>query len=179
MLDKTSQKILDAALELFAKDGYKATTTSSIAIKADFNELTVFRKFKTKQNLFDMVIQQNIEKFKNEYYSLMVDEDFEDPEEFLRCTLRKVIKLIDNNIELFRLTVFEKIMEQEPLEEMIFHLARYLEKNIPNDEIDFLAFTLTITASFIMLSNNKYLGRTSVDQEMMEEITINNFIKCI
>ncbi len=179
MIDKTSQKIMDAALELFAKEGYKATTTVSIAQKADFNELTVFRKFKTKQNLFDMVIQQNIEKFNSEYYSLMVDEDFEDPEEFLRCTLQKVLKLIEDNIELIRLTVFEKITDQEPLEEATFHLAGYLEKNIPNDEIDFLAFTLTITASFIMMGNNKYLGRITVDHEKMIEMTINNFIKCI
>lgn len=179
MIDKTSQKILDIALELFARDGYKATTTASIAKKADFNELTVFRKFKTKQNLFDMVIQQGIEKFKSEYYSMMVDEDFEDPKEFFECTLRKIVKLIDDNIELIRLTVFEKVMEDEPLMESTYHLAGYLEKNIPNDEIDFLAFTFTITASFILLSNNKYLGRMAIEEEKLTEITINNFINCI
>ncbi len=75
-----------------------------------------------------MVIQQNIEKFNSAYYSLMVDEDFEDTKEFLERTLKKVIKLCDDNIELIRLTVFERIMYQEPLEDATFHLADYLEK---------------------------------------------------
>lgn len=47
MADETKQKILDAALKIFAEKGYKGATTMSIAEEAGFSEKTLFRKFKT------------------------------------------------------------------------------------------------------------------------------------
>jgi len=56
----TRTKILVAALELFSEDGYKSTTTKAIADKADVNELTLFRHFGTKENLFFSAIEYGI-----------------------------------------------------------------------------------------------------------------------
>jgi len=58
MTRPTSDKILDAALELFSVMGYRATTTKSIAEKAGVNEVTLFRLFKTKENLFFEIIDR-------------------------------------------------------------------------------------------------------------------------
>ena len=57
----TCGRILDAALELFSKGGYKATTTRSIAKKAEVNEVTVFRRFGSKEGLFLAVIDREAE----------------------------------------------------------------------------------------------------------------------
>ena len=179
MIDETSQKIMDSALNLFARYGYKGASANAIAKEAGFNELTLFRKFKTKRNLLDEVIAQNTEKFKREYFELMGDEDFDDPRKFLNSTIRKIAKITDDNIEFIRLTVFEKLGEHEPLEDIMPHLVTLMGKNIKNDKIDILAFTLTITGAFIMLSNNRYLGRRTVDQEMFVDLLTNNFLQCI
>jgi TetR/AcrR family transcriptional regulator len=179
MKDKTSQKIMDSALNLFARYGYKGASAKTIADEAGFNELTLFRKFKTKKNLLDAVIDQNTEKFKMEYFELMVDEDFDDPREFLNTTIRKIAKITDDNIEYLRLTVFEKLGEHEPLEDIMPHLIAYMGKYIKNENIDILAFTLTITGAFIMLSNNRYLGRRTIDQELFVDLLTNNFLECI
>ncbi len=48
----TKNKILDAAITLFTELGYSATTTRKIAEAAGINEVTLFRKFGTKENLF-------------------------------------------------------------------------------------------------------------------------------
>ncbi len=53
MIDETSQKIMDSALKLFARYGYKGASAKAIAVDAGFNELTLFRKFKTKKNLLE------------------------------------------------------------------------------------------------------------------------------
>ena len=50
-MDETSQKIIDAAMELIKEKGYVATTTKDIAGRADINECTIFRKFKGKKEI--------------------------------------------------------------------------------------------------------------------------------
>jgi len=50
--DATRERILDAALEVFGKKGFAATTTKEIASKAKVNEVTLFRKFESKKALF-------------------------------------------------------------------------------------------------------------------------------
>ncbi|MFW9942864.1 MAG: TetR/AcrR family transcriptional regulator [Candidatus Thorarchaeota archaeon] len=48
----TKNKILDAAITLFTELGYSGTTTRKIAETAGINEVTLFRNFGTKENLF-------------------------------------------------------------------------------------------------------------------------------
>lgn len=54
----TSQKIMDAAIELFSQYGYEGVTTEQIAIEAGFSEKTLFRHFKSKQNLLEQAIDR-------------------------------------------------------------------------------------------------------------------------
>lgn len=54
----TPIKILDAALKLFSENGFKATTTKAIAEAASVNEVTLFRYFESKENLFLAVIDR-------------------------------------------------------------------------------------------------------------------------
>lgn len=57
-LNDTSRKIMEVALELFSEKGYYSTTTKQIAQEAGVNELTIFRHFGSKSNLFQMVTEQ-------------------------------------------------------------------------------------------------------------------------
>ncbi|MEM6721157.1 MAG: helix-turn-helix domain-containing protein [Bacteroidota bacterium] len=56
MTDK-QEKILDAALELFSKEGYNATSTSKIGKKAGVSEGLIFRHFTNKQGLLDAIVK--------------------------------------------------------------------------------------------------------------------------
>ncbi len=58
-MDNTEQKILDAALRVFASEGYAGATTRRIAQEADVTEVTLFRKFQSKENLLREVIIKN------------------------------------------------------------------------------------------------------------------------
>ncbi|MCZ7392537.1 MAG: TetR/AcrR family transcriptional regulator [Candidatus Methanoperedens sp.] len=55
-MDETEQKILDAAMKVFASEGYKGATTRRIAQEANVAELTLFRKFQSKDNLLKEVL---------------------------------------------------------------------------------------------------------------------------
>lgn len=52
----TREKILEAGLRTFSKEGYLGATTKEIARKAGVAELTLFRHFLSKEKLFEEVI---------------------------------------------------------------------------------------------------------------------------
>ncbi|MDH4123059.1 MAG: TetR/AcrR family transcriptional regulator [Thermoplasmata archaeon] len=56
--DRTREKILDAALDVFGRRGYTGATTREIASKAKVNEVTLFRKFGSKKSLFLAVFEE-------------------------------------------------------------------------------------------------------------------------
>lgn len=68
--ERTRQKILKAALELFRKRGLDATTTKMISTKAGIAEGTLFNYFKTKEDLalyfFQKETDDLIEWFEND-----------------------------------------------------------------------------------------------------------------
>ena len=55
----TDQNILDAALKVFSTEGYAGATTRKIAQEANVTEVTLFRKFQSKENLLKEVLNKN------------------------------------------------------------------------------------------------------------------------
>ena len=50
------QQILETAIRLFAQKGFRGTTTKEIALAAGVNEVTIFRHFATKQELYTAIL---------------------------------------------------------------------------------------------------------------------------
>lgn len=80
--EQTREKILDAAMELFATKGYTDSTTKIIADHAKVNEITVFRHFNSKENLFSEVTKNYVSKVNflerlDKFYNLPVPEAIE------------------------------------------------------------------------------------------------------
>ena len=59
-VDLTRQRLLDAAAETFSRDGQRGATTREIARKAGVNEVTLFRHFKSKEQLLRAVLQRGL-----------------------------------------------------------------------------------------------------------------------
>jgi len=56
----TSHHIMRIALKLFSEKGYYSTTTKEIARVANVNELTLFRHFGSKANLFQLTTEHYV-----------------------------------------------------------------------------------------------------------------------
>jgi len=54
--EPTESRIIEAAIELVGELGYKGTTTRQIAVKAGVNEVTIFRRFGSKEALVEKAI---------------------------------------------------------------------------------------------------------------------------
>ena len=61
----TSQRILDAAIRVFARDGVSGATTREIARAARVNEVTLFRHFKNKDELLRQVVLSCSKRYEN------------------------------------------------------------------------------------------------------------------
>jgi AcrR family transcriptional regulator len=61
---EVQQRIVEAAVHLFARQGFSATTTRRIARLADVNEVSLFRYFSTKEELFWAALQSRLTRLR-------------------------------------------------------------------------------------------------------------------
>ncbi|MFA9560546.1 TetR/AcrR family transcriptional regulator [Evansella sp. AB-rgal1] len=57
-IEKTEDKLIIAAIDIMQHKGYSATTTKEIAQHAGVSEMTLFRKFPSKQTILDAIIDK-------------------------------------------------------------------------------------------------------------------------
>lgn len=180
MTDETEQKILGAALKIFSQKGYDGAKTKAIAEESGFSEVTLFKRFKTKKNLYDLVAIENISKLNDDFEALLKNYRCETPEAFLRAFIRDFAKMFYDNFEFLHLAIQEASKSHEQVEkEGINIISEHLEKNIQNDKIDYQALALTIFTFTYMYSLNKYKGRSYIDLDIILEKYIDNLVLCI
>ncbi len=181
MTDKTEQKILDSALKEFSEKGYTGATGLNIAENAGFSEKTLFRKFKTKKNLFDQVIILNNERIMEDFDLLLVDGEFRTPQEFLEVLIKDLANLVDDHFDFVYITLNEsnRILKKTAPEMIPYHLSEYIEQNIKNEEIDYPILAITILSFLYSLITDKHKERQFVDYDDALEKFINNLVLCI
>jgi AcrR family transcriptional regulator len=166
---------------LFSEKGYGGATTRVIAANEGFTEMTLYTRFKNKQNLFNQVMIYGIGKLNEDSSSLLVSEtEFKGPSDFLETFIRNLVKFVKDNIEFFRIMFKQDRITVGPLiKDNISDFSDYLEKNIPNQNIDYLAFTLTIFSFVYMYNIGVYLGPLDESRENILEKFIHNLIQFI
>ena len=60
---KSSENIMEAAIELFAKKGYHGTSISDIAVKAGVSKGLMYNYFKSKDKLLDGILKNALREF--------------------------------------------------------------------------------------------------------------------
>lgn len=177
-MNETCKKILDAALEEFAENGYKGATVRVIAQKAGFTEMTLFRNFKNKKNLFSSVLIENNEKMMKEVPLIFVEKEFETSREFLETLIRNLVKLGQDNFEFIKITINESNrIPGNFVAEFVKGISEYMEKNISNKEIDYQIFAFSLL-SFIYLLLSDYANDFTDHDDAIEKF-INNSAICL
>lgn len=111
------ERIINASFYILEKEGYAKTTTKKIAKKANVNEVTLFRKFKSKNNLIDAV-----KKYYNEYLIKQLEEIFQFDEdisfeEYSKRCFYKIVNLSNNEINIIKIGLEEV---RNPSDEQLF-----------------------------------------------------------
>ncbi|HEX9565372.1 MAG TPA: helix-turn-helix domain-containing protein [Gemmatimonadaceae bacterium] len=102
------QKLLDAALRVFAESGFRGATTKRIAEAAGVNEVTLFRHFKSKTAL----INEAAQLYARRRTEAALPEDPEDPLEELTAWCTSQLTFLRNTRSLIRKCMAE--LEEHP-----------------------------------------------------------------
>ena len=113
----TEQKIKEAARKVFVKKGYDAARTRDIAEEAGVNLALINYYYRSKEFLFDKIILESIDAFRNSLYAMMNDP---------ATSIYEKIRLVVEN--------YYTMFEQNPeLPMFIFHELENKNEKILNE----------------------------------------------
>lgn len=130
-LDKTEQKIVDATIFLLDKKGMNSTTTKKIAKKAEVSEVTVFRKFKSKDNLLKIAKIYYSDYFLEKISDIFTNYEDTDLESLLKNTWWKLVNFLDNNMDIIKIAL-DELMSSPEEEKMFSKFSDEVLKNLTN-----------------------------------------------
>ncbi len=111
-MKNTRSNILSAARELFEKKGFAAATTKEIAALAGVSEVTLFRHFATKRELFDETLHSCLHPYTvEEYLRSGVTYDLEQDLKHIAYEIRDNFK---KNGPLLRMIMRDKVRDSDP-----------------------------------------------------------------
>ncbi len=183
-MDEVEERILNSAMKVFSINGYKGATTIKIASEANVNEITIFRKFNSKENLLKAVIKKNNMETLEKLDSILCREKDVDTEICVKTLGINLKKFLDDRIDFIIMLMIEgrKRPELNKLyylfrKKMLEHLRDYFQQQIEQCNIrpvdpDILAHALI---SFIFQSSvNEKIFEEKVlrdDKKVFEEFT--------
>lgn len=103
------EQILDAATNLFAQQGFHATTTREIASAADLSEGTLYNYFGNKERIFTALLDKLISK-QNSLYTISMPADTPD---FISTLFEIQQEFLQDNLELVKAVLPQVIINDE------------------------------------------------------------------
>ena len=106
-LDNTEKKIVDATFEILRKEGVEKATTKRIASAAGVNEVTIFRKFKNKNNLIEITKQYYMNILLSKLEDIFAFNGGEEIGEYLNSNFMGFLNLPEENLSIIKIAMEE------------------------------------------------------------------------
>lgn len=103
----TDEKIVNATFNILQKEGVKKATTKRIAAEAGVNEITIFRKFKTKGNLIEIVKEHHLQIFIDKLENIFDFNEDDTIEEYLKSNFYELLNLSDEDFSIMKIAMEE------------------------------------------------------------------------
>jgi AcrR family transcriptional regulator len=136
-MNETEQKIFDAAIKVFASEGFGGATTRKIAELAGVNEVTLFRKFQSKENILRTVLIKNRDSVLQTLDSFFLMEKEPDFQMNLRKLGENLMNVMGKRIDLMIILIAEARKKPEVAEiiapiprTIIVRLSEFFERQI-------------------------------------------------
>lgn len=113
-------RILYAAAEIFAEKGYAYSSTNEIAQRASVAEGTIFRHYKTKQDLLSAIVSPVMSKFLAPFilndFKEILESDYPKLEDFLYALVVNRLNFVKKNAKILKI-LLQEIPFQPTLQE--------------------------------------------------------------
>ncbi|WP_040948516.1 TetR/AcrR family transcriptional regulator [Gorillibacterium massiliense] len=120
--------ILRSAVEVFAEKGYAAASTNEIAKRAGVAEGTIFRHYKSKQELLFSIIGPMMVKFVAPFaikgFEKVLDPPYGSFDQFLKSMVANRLEFCKKNRRVIRILLQEIPFQHELREQFFDHVAR-------------------------------------------------------
>jgi AcrR family transcriptional regulator len=155
-------RILAGAAEMFANFGYNGVSTRDIATEANVNEVTIYRHYPRKRDLYVAVLDAELQQVKLRGDLLAGIADAGNAETAVERTFELIASTMTQRPELLRLVQYSALELSEDIDSLLRRhlgqyvevIARYLEPWVSRGELkcsSAKAFVLTLVA--IILSH--------------------------
>jgi AcrR family transcriptional regulator len=152
-------RIVHAAVALFSRQGYRGTTTQEIARLAEVSEVTVYRYYKHKEDIFWASLDSSFKTIKLRLDSLDAALKFQMPERAVPQILGLMVDTIVYSPELPRMVAVAFLEHGRKAEEICYEylaplfntIAGYLEMNIAAGRIRKLNPAMVTAAIALMV----------------------------
>jgi len=157
----TGERILTTAASLFAQFGYNGVSTREIAAEAQVNEVTIYRHFPRKRDLYLAVLGTELQRVQLRGELLTRLAEAQNGRVALACTFELIATTLQQQPQLLRLLQYSALELSDDLDpllrrhlgELVEILARYVEPWIQRGELRCSnAKTLVLTLIAIVLS---------------------------
>lgn len=160
-------RIVHAAVSLFSRQGYHGTTAQEIARLADVSEVTVFRYFDHKEDIFWSALRSSFSVIKPRLDLLEHVSEGESPEIVLPKILRLLVDTATFSPELVRLIAVAflevggktETLCREHLTPLFTAISGYLQKSISTGKVRDLNPSMTTTAIVLTILAHPELSR--------------------
>jgi len=153
----TKKKLLDIACDEIYHNGYHSTSIDKILEKSDTSKSSFYYHFKSKKELIEAVINQNIYSGINSEYGLLLDVEKNFIDEILiaiknennfnfkyGCKLNNLVQELTNKDEIFKVSLEKTYLMFENIFEEVLNKA---VKNQEIIEVDTKELSMYIVAS--------------------------------
>lgn len=150
---KTRDRMIDTALAVFSEKGYEAASTRDIAERAGVNEITLFRHFKNKENLFREVLNA---RFPTTLLSDDVNRRLTGRlREDLTVLAQKYLEVHLENLDFIRIGIME-VPRNPSCADVVRTIPERLEEHLANYMLDLAAKHVIRDANFKLLARMFY-----------------------
>ncbi|NHN27787.1 helix-turn-helix transcriptional regulator [Flavobacterium jejuense] len=143
-MTKKQENIINAALQLFAQEGYTATSTNKVAKLAGVSEGLIFRHFTNKEGLLKAIIEEGERKVLTLFETIFKETE---PKKIIQKTITLPFLIPNEELEFWKLQFKLKwelnhnnSNKLKPLQEKLIHSFKTL--NYQNPELE-AAYVLT------------------------------------
>lgn len=180
MTHGTRERIMDAALKEFSEKGYARAKTKDIAERSGLSEMTLFRRFKSKENLFNKVLEENQAIAVKDFNSILKSKRIEDPEEYFRNLTSQLWETTEENFEFLSLVILERQQVSEDIiGDMVSQLSQVVDDVFPKSDVDSNVFVFSILSFMYLSVLDKSLGRRVIQHKEDFEKFIDYSLRCI
>lgn len=162
-------QIIDSAMKLFVENGYTSTTTASIAEAADISEVTLFRHFSSKEELFkeglEPILTLSLDNF-------IIKSNGLEAIDKLKYILEDRIQFVSNNHTILKLILMESQINSEVIGfDYVNNMVSLLEESI--EEAGIQLKNKEVSLRLLMGSILSFLYFPETDQQKIEEYVDN------